>query len=134
MRLRELYTGTKETSRTVWRLILPIFMMLSMSLTSRGDTIRLSETAILVDDSLVCTTKEKIIELAYSQRVLKTELRIISDKLRDSDNLTNEQKAKLEIQEAILQDRVREIKKEKRKKWVWGTVGIIIGRTFINIR
>ena len=134
MRLNELYIGMKETSRTVWRLTLLISVMLSMNLISKGDTIRLSETAILVDDSLICTTKDKIIELAYSQRVLKTELRIISDKLRDSDNLTNEQKAKLEIQEAILQDRVREIKKEKRKKWVWGTVGIIIGRTLTNIR
>lgn len=101
----------------------------SLNCKAQADTIRLSETAILINDSLVCTTKEKIIELGYNYRLIKTELRIIQNKLNESDHLTLAQKNELIRQQMILENSIAELKREKRKKWFWGFLGILIGKT-----
>lgn len=117
--------------QTVSKLILLIFVMQFTSLNSKAqaDTIRLSETAILINDSLVCTTKDKIIELGYNYRLIKTELRIIQNKLNESDHLTLAQKNQLIRQQMILKNSISELKREKRKKWFWGAIGLLIGKT-----
>lgn len=117
--------------QTVSKLILLIFVMqfTSLNCKAQADTIRLSETAILINDSLVCTTKEKIIELGYNYRLIKTELRIIQNKLNESDHLTLAQKNELIRQQMILENSIAELKREKRKKWFWGFLGILIGKT-----